>query len=226
MRIHKFYIFDIFNTVISPPDKDVIHKTIDNMLANNVLKLTHVTKEWMSHGFTLSPLAQILDVKNEQLRDVLLVNNFKSLNHLADEFTFDSIEEKKCCLLFIEEFYNNMIPYYTIADGFLEFYRLHQSQIRFISNINSFDKNIFNKLIDTNKEYCFFSCDIGIKKPDTAIFEIAIKTLNLKAKDLSQIAYLGDSFKSDILPTKKLGLSTYLVKNNLSSILKERLYHA
>ncbi len=226
MKTHKFYIFDIFNTVIFPPNKDVIRKTIDEMLTNNVLKVTRITKEWMSHGFILSPLAQVLDIKNEQLRDVLLVNNFKSLKHLADEFTFGSIEEKKHCLSFIEEFYNNMIPYYTIADGFLEFYRLHQSQIRFISNINSFDKIIVNKLIDINKENCFFSCDIGIKKPDAAIFEMAIKTLDLKSKDLSQIAYLGDSLKSDILPSKKLGLSAYLVKNNLSSILREGLYRA
>ncbi|MBI3623815.1 HAD-IA family hydrolase [Candidatus Pacearchaeota archaeon] len=54
------------------------------------------------------------------------------------------------------------------------------------------------------------SCDVGLRKPDPAIYKLALKKLNLKPKECVFI----DNQPWNIKPAKKLGMKTILFKNN------------
>lgn len=54
------------------------------------------------------------------------------------------------------------------------------------------------------------SAEVKIRKPDTGIFELAIKKLGYKPEE---ILVIGDSLKNDILPAQKLGCQTLLIGN-------------
>lgn len=59
----------------------------------------------------------------------------------------------------------------------------------------------FNTVID--------SVVVGLRKPDPAIWLLALKNVNVKAEDAWAV---GDSYERDIAPTKKLGCNTIWLK--------------
>lgn len=61
-------------------------------------------------------------------------------------------------------------------------------------------EGIFDEIIISEEEKC--------RKPDLAFYRIAIERLKV---DPQEILYIGDSFKLDILPAKKLGLNAVLI---------------
>lgn len=61
--------------------------------------------------------------------------------------------------------------------------------------------NFFKEVIESKK--------VGVKKPDVEIFTLALKALTLKPEE---VLVVGDSVKNDILPAKKLGCQTLLLK--------------
>ena len=61
----------------------------------------------------------------------------------------------------------------------------------------------FKKVYDSKK--------VGKRKPDSGIFELAVKDLG---GDSSEILVVGDSYENDIAPAKKLGCQTLWLKND------------
>lgn len=61
----------------------------------------------------------------------------------------------------------------------------------------------FKKIVESAK--------VGARKPSPAIFEIALKSLELKA---SEVLVIGDSYKNDIEPAKTLGCQVLLLKGD------------
>ncbi len=53
--------------------------------------------------------------------------------------------------------------------------------------------------------------DTGEKKPSKKPFELAMQILNLKPEE---ILFVGDSFKRDIVPARKLGMKTLRIKRH------------
>lgn len=51
------------------------------------------------------------------------------------------------------------------------------------------------------------SAVVGLKKPDPALFQLALDKLGHLPAD--QVAFVGDSFERDIVPAKALGMKTY-----------------
>ena len=54
------------------------------------------------------------------------------------------------------------------------------------------------------------SCDVGIRKPNQKIYQLAVKKLNFSPKEILFI----DNQKWNISPAKKLGMKTILFKSN------------
>ena len=50
---------------------------------------------------------------------------------------------------------------------------------------------------------------MGVRKPDSAIFELGVKALKLNPEE---VLVVGDSIKNDIDPAKKLGCQTLLLE--------------
>jgi FMN phosphatase YigB (HAD superfamily) len=55
------------------------------------------------------------------------------------------------------------------------------------------------------------SAAVGLRKPDPAIFQAALRELGLPPE---QVAYVGDSFGQDIRPAKQAGLITVWLRND------------
>jgi HAD superfamily hydrolase (TIGR01662 family) len=55
--------------------------------------------------------------------------------------------------------------------------------------------------------------DYGVRKPDPAIFQLALDQLGLRP---GEAAMIGDRLENDITPAKKMGLKTIWVKQGLS----------
>lgn len=79
--------------------------------------------------------------------------------------------------------------------------------------VSNFYGNIESVLQDFGILDCFKkvveSARVGVRKPDSGIFEIAIKFLGLKPEE---VLVVGDSIKNDIDPAKKLGCQTLLLE--------------
>lgn len=61
--------------------------------------------------------------------------------------------------------------------------------------------NCFKKVIE--------SAQVGIRKPDSGIFELGVKALGLKP---AEVLVVGDSIKNDIDPARKIGCQTLLIE--------------
>lgn len=72
--------------------------------------------------------------------------------------------------------------------------------------VSNFYGNLASVLQDFGLGRCFHtvidSSVVGVRKPDPAIFQLAIEKMNLKPEDITVI---GDSFKKDIEPALSLG---------------------
>jgi len=70
-----------------------------------------------------------------------------------------------------------------------------------------------------NFDEVIVSCDVGIRKPNKKIYQLAVKKLNFSPKEILFI----DNQRWNILPAKKLGMNTILFKNN-KQLFKEKLW--
>lgn len=82
-----------------------------------------------------------------------------------------------------------------------------------IALVSNFYGNLASVIQDFGLGRCFRtvvdSAVVGVRKPDPAIFQLAIDRLNLKAEDVTVI---GDSFKKDIEPALSLGCQAIWLK--------------
>ncbi len=63
------------------------------------------------------------------------------------------------------------------------------------------------------------SCDVGIRKPDKKIYQLALKKLKFAPHEILFI----DNQKWNIFPAKKLGMKTILFRNN-KQLFKEKIW--
>jgi len=93
---------------------------------------------------------------------------------------------------------------------------LAQQRPRFrLGLISNFTENLHLILQETGLkellEVVLCSADQGIKKPDPAIFRLALDRLGLRP---GEAAMIGDSLVSDIMPAKALGLKTLWIRGD------------
>ena len=79
--------------------------------------------------------------------------------------------------------------------------------------VSNFYGNIETVLADFGILNCFKkvieSAKVGVRKPDSEIFELGVKALGLKPEE---VLVVGDSIKNDIEPAKKIGCHTLLLE--------------
>lgn len=79
--------------------------------------------------------------------------------------------------------------------------------------VSNFYGNIESVLKDFGIYECFKtvveSARVGVRKPDSAIFELGVKALGLKPEE---VLVVGDSVKNDINPAKQIGCQTLLLE--------------
>ena len=77
--------------------------------------------------------------------------------------------------------------------------------------------NFYGNIETVLKDFGIFDCfkkvvesaKVGVRKPDSKIFELGVKALGLKPEE---VLVVGDSIKNDIDPAKKIGCQTLLIE--------------
>jgi len=100
-----------------------------------------------------------------------------------------------------------------------------------ISNLATpYKQVVTDNQLDNYFDSLIYSCDCGLAKPDPLIYQLALDSLNSKAKETIMI---GDSYKSDFEGPAKIGIKSFLLArekgkdhelnsvSSLSSILTE-----
>lgn len=109
----------------------------------------------------------------------------------------------------LEELFNNCK--YQPWEAFDDCKFLNDINIKkaIISNFNSSLINLIDELIGVNIfSNIIISENENTRKPKLNFYQTAIEKLEI---DASEILYIGDSLKLDIIPAKKLGMNTLLI---------------
>ena len=109
----------------------------------------------------------------------------------------------------LEELFNNCK--YQPWEAFDDCKFLNDINIKkaIISNFNSSLINLIDELIGVNIfSNIIISENENTRKPELKFYQTAIEKLEI---DASEILYIGDSLKLDIIPAKKLGMNTLLI---------------
>ncbi len=109
----------------------------------------------------------------------------------------------------LEELFNNCK--YQPWEAFDDCKFLNDINIKkaIISNFNSSLINLIDELIGVNIfSNIIISENENTRKPELKFYQTAIEKLEIEA---SEILYIGDSLKLDIIPAKKLGMNTLLI---------------
>lgn len=115
---------------------------------------------------------------------------------------------------------NRNFPAYAIGYpgllAMLEELKQSSYQLGMITNGRAFYQR--NKIRAVGIEHYFddivISEAVGLRKPDHAIFQLALSNLNLSA---DQAVFVGDNLKADIIPAKELGMRTIWKQRGLHS---------
>jgi HAD superfamily hydrolase (TIGR01509 family) len=143
--------------------------------------------------------------------------------------TQDFETEKEMLTAFCEFF--NLVPNEKLLSELLARFRLGTSRSKIfddviptmkelkkkyilcmISNTDSFSAQALRKtgLFSYIDHQCL-SCDVGLIKPDPAIFELMLEKLNLNP---TEVVMVGDNISDDLMPSSEIGMKTILIKRD------------
>lgn len=135
-------------------------------------------------------------VENGDLSDqeyVDKVNQTKNLNWSIEDLV---LAWKN---IFTENFYGRKLYYHALDE---------QTYVCLLSNIAQYHVEAINakwpQLLDL-ADYHFFSYQIGVRKPNKAIYKFVLDKLNVSPKD----CFFIDDMKENILAAKELGICSY-----------------
>lgn len=81
-----------------------------------------------------------------------------------------------------------------------------------VSNVSSFHKkSFFNLGLDKYFDKVFFSCEIGLRKPDKKIYQKMIYEFGI---ELSQALMVGDRLDLDVYPPRSIGMKALHIDRN------------
>lgn len=114
----------------------------------------------------------------------------------ADQLVLDNLQHVRPILSRLKQHYNLMVVsnFYGNLMAVLKAYQLP----------------FFSQIVE--------SATVDIRKPDPAIFQLAIDSVESKP---SEITVIGDSYKNDILPAKQLGCNTIWLKGRAWKPIEE-----
>ena len=90
-----------------------------------------------------------------------------------------------------------------------------------ISNTNTFGVKTFPLEMKKLFDVIVFSYKVGMMKPEYNIFLYALEKLNVKPEECVMV---GDSVNDDMLPARKLGMKTVLIKRNIRIYFEPKKY--
>jgi len=179
----KAVIFDLYDTLVYIPNRtDPYH---------NLFKELNITP---------------LEMK--KARRIALTEDFGNISELVEKikpnagidiklYEDDIAKENKSVVAFPE---TNAVLGKLQKRGF---------KIGLISNLSSsYKKPFFDLKLENYFDKIFFSCKVGLKKPDIKIYQKMIQELSIEP---SQALMVGDSLYCDVYPPRLIGMNAVLI---------------
>ena len=200
----KYLLFDAANTLIYKPN---LWERILKVLQDNGYKINE-TELKLRHKL-LSEIINFPDTTSRDFYEKFNSELLMALGIIPDENLLKELFE--AC---------SYLPWQTFDD--CEEIKKLDIKKAVVSNFNSslqekleglIGENIFNEYIVSEKE--------NLRKPSLEFYARALEKLNA---DASEIIYIGDSLKLDIIPAKKLGIKALLIdRDNIYPSAKDRI---
>jgi putative hydrolase of the HAD superfamily len=193
----KYMLFDAANTLIYKPELWV---KFNDVLLNYGYK---VNSEELKHKHKLlSEVVKFPDVTSQSFYNTF---NKELLNALG---IIDSPELLEALFTACKYLPWEVFPDTTHLKNYTD------TPLGVISNFNSgLSVLLQNKLPEVNFKDIIISETEGISKPSLEFYKIAIERTGLKP---SEILYIGDSLKLDIIPAKSLGFQVKLIDRDFA----------
>lgn len=200
-------LFDLFFTLITPKYNDLRNE-------NDVLKIS--IEEWETYAED-SELYEKRAIGKEKVPIKIIEEIMRKMKIEISEFDKNEIlrlreERIKKALLEVD---------LTIINTLINL-KKSGKKICLISNadvidVKHWDKSPLNNLFDE----AIFSCEVGYLKPQTEIYNIALKRLNAKPEEC---IFIGDGGSDELKGAKELGIKTiltsYLMKRDEGQLRK------
>ena len=200
----KYLLFDAANTLIHKPN---LWERILKVLQDNGYKINE-TELKLKHKL-LSEIINFPDTTSRGFYEEFNSELLMALGIIPDENLLKELFE--AC---------SYLPWKAFDD--CEEIKKLDIKKAVVSNFNSslqekleglIGENIFNEYIVSEKE--------NLRKPSLEFYVRALEKLNAKA---SEIIYIGDSLKLDVIPAKKLGIKALLIdRDNIYPSAKDRI---
>jgi HAD superfamily hydrolase (TIGR01509 family) len=189
---HKPFLFlDVAGTLLGKPS---VVEIIYNLLAVNKIA---ITKTFLADRHRL--LSEVIRFPDRTSRDFYLDFNFELLMFLGLTPSKELAEEMYLACRYM--------PWEPFAD--VEALQQCPLPMGIISN---WDTTLPEKLAESlpklKFEHILSSEALGVRKPDPAIFALALQKAGLDAKEC---IFVGDSIRLDVAPASAAGIETYLI---------------
>lgn len=189
----KVVFFDLFYTLVTPKYNDLRNE-------NDVLGITKT--QWESYAEDNELYLKRATGKEKSPQ--------KIIGSIVDKIriTVSECEKKEILKLREERFKKSLIDVdFTIFDVLLDI-KKSGKKICLLSNadiidVMHWDKSPLNNLFDDT----IFSYEVGYLKPQTEIYEIALKKMNVNPK---KCIFIGDGGSDELKGAKELGIKTIL----------------
>ena len=186
----KYILFDAAATLIYKPQ---LSEVFIKVLSNNNIKLE--TSVFLKRHKLLSEIIKFPDVTNrefyhyfnsELLLSFGIVPNDSLLVELFNECSYLPWET------FSDVVYLNKLPF----------------DCGVLSNFSSSLNSILKQKVKREFKHVFISEELGVSKPDISFFLKAISEIGLSPSD---VLYVGDSIKLDMIPGQEVGFQCVLI---------------
>ena len=152
--------------------------------------------------------------------DPLMMHSFRLQN------TFGRYE-MSCDKRWVQQYQNQLICNCSPLPGVVEMLQIIQTRAKLGLVTNAYDGQEQRARIKNSGLDQFFDCivvagEVGIYKPDPALFLQAVRLLNTTP---GQTIFVGDSLKYDVVGAISAGLQTVLVTKNLHSLASKADYN-
>ena len=191
MKNIKVIFFDLFNTLIYLSEENHTFKTV-----------------FIENGITDS-------TKLEKVKKIVLTKELVTYDDFIKEFELPNIPSAReifnACT-----YHAKKAKKFTEVDMVLAKLRQKGFGICVISNISSIYKDaVFHCGLTNIFDEIIFSCEVGYRKPEEQIFNIACKKMLISPKEGLMI---GDSLKSDYQGAQNAGMNTVLLNRKSRKI--------
>lgn len=196
-------LFDLFGTLVRPPAPG----TLTRVLRRRGVRPTSVAAAWLRAGLVQARLAEALGADLAATRDLHLTRPCPTVEAMAATIPAGRRRAGARLLAETQVLFDCAIGRCTLqpgADRLLARLAAAGFRLGLVTNTTTLSAAVIRRLgLDRWFPDPVLSCDVGVCKPDPAIFRIALARLRARPRET---VMLGDSWASDVEGAVRVGM--------------------